>query len=178
MPVIRQLSRRTVYENRWMKLHEDKIRFPDGTEGIYGVVDKEDFVLIVPVHPDGSFQLVRQYRYPVAGRYWEFPQGSWETRPGTDPAQVAKGELEEETGLRAGRLDKLGFLYPANGIANQGCHIFRATGLAEGQVAREPEEQDLETARFTRAQIMAMIASGDIRDAATVAALLLLDAAG
>ncbi|HCQ64969.1 MAG TPA: ADP-ribose pyrophosphatase [Rhodobacteraceae bacterium] len=176
MPVIRQLSRRTVYQNRWMKLHEDTIRFPDGTDGIYGVVDKEDFVLILPVHADASFQLVRQYRYPVAGRYWEFPQGSWETRPGTDPARVAAGELEEETGYRAEQLDKLGFLYPANGTANQGCHIFRATGLTPGRMAREPEEQDLETSRFTRAEIMAMIAGGDIRDAATVAALFLLDA--
>ena len=75
---------------------------------------------------------MRQYRYPVQGRYWEFPQGAWETRPGTDPAEVARGELEEETGFRAARLDRLGFLYAANGYANQGCHLFRATGLTTG----------------------------------------------
>ncbi len=178
MQVIRQISRRTVYQNRWMKLHEDRIRFPDGSEGVYGVVDKVDFVLVVPIHQDGSFQLVRQYRYPVGGRYWEFPQGSWETRPGTDPALVAAGELEEETGYRAATLDRLGYLYPANGIANQGGHVFRATGLTPGEINRDAEEQDLETARFSRAEIAAMIAGGDIRDAMTVAALTLLDAAG
>jgi len=178
MKTIETLSRRTVYQNRWMKVHEDQIRFPDGSDGIYGVVDKEDFVLIVPVHGDGTFQLVRQYRYPVGGRFWEFPQGSWETRPGSDPAEVALGELEEETGLRASALVKLGYLYQANGFSNQGCHLFRATGLTQGQLNRDHEEQDLETAVFSRAEIAAMIANGEIRDAATVAALVLLDGAG
>lgn len=177
MTKIRQISRRTVYENRWMKVHEDRIRFPDGTEGIYGFVDKRDFALIVPVHADGGFQMVRQYRYPVGARLWEFPQGSWEARADADPADLARGELEEETGLRADRLDRLGFLYPANGTANQGCHMFRATGLSPGERRLDPEEQDLETARFSRSAVEAMIASGEIRDGATVAALFLLDRA-
>ena len=174
---IEKLSGRKVYENRWMKVREDRIRFPDGSEGLYGVVDKEDFVLIVPRHDDGRFQLVRQFRYPVQGRHWEFPQGSWETRPGADPAEVAHGELEEETGLRATRLDKLGFLYPTNGFCSQGCHFFHATGLTPGQLNLDHEEQDLETAAFSRVEIDRMIGSGEIRDAATVAALLLLDRA-
>ena len=175
---IEKLSRRKVYENRWMKVHEDRIRFPDGSEGIYGVVDKEDFVLIVPMHDDGSFELVRQFRYPVGGRFWEFPQGSWETRPGSDPEQVARGELAEETGLRAARLDRLGFLYAANGYANQGCHLFRATGLTSGQLNRDHEEQDLETGTFRRTEIERMVSDGEIRDSMTVAALTLLDGAG
>ena len=177
MTKIATLSRRTVYENRWMKVHEDEIRFPDGSDGIYGVIDKEDFVLIVPVHADGRFQLVRQFRYPVQGRYWEFPQGSWETRPGSDPTDVARGELEEETGLRAANLDRLGYLYAANGYSSQGCHLFRATGLTPGQTARDHTEQDLETAVFSRAEITRMIAAGEIRDSMTVAALHLLDSA-
>lgn len=177
MTTIRQLARRTVHENGWMKVHEDRIRFPDGKEGLYGFVDKPDFALIVPVHADGGFQMVRQYRYPVGARLWEFPQGSWEGRADADPAALARGELEEETGLRAEKLDRLGFLYPANGTANQGCHMFRATGLSSGARQLDPEEQDLETARFSRAEVDAMIASGEIRDAATVAALYLLDRA-
>ncbi len=76
-----------------MKVHEDAVMFSDGSEGIYGVVDKEDFALIIPMGDDGRFQLVEQYRYPVGGRYWEFPQGSWETKPGTDISLVASGEL-------------------------------------------------------------------------------------
>lgn len=174
MSEIKKLRRRTVYENRWMKVHEDAVLFPSGTEGIFGIVDKEDFVLIIPMHADGRFQLVQQYRYPVAGRFWEFPQGSWESKPGSDPELVAMGELEEETGFRAPRLQKLGHLCEAYGYSNQGFHIFLADQLIPGETARDVEEQDMQTAAFTRPEINEMILSGDIKDASTIAALGLL----
>lgn len=174
MADIKKLSRQTVYENRWMKVHEDVVRFPDGSDGLYGVVDKEDFVLIVPRHADGRFQLVEQFRYPVGGRYWEFPQGSWETRPGTDPEKVALAELAEETGFRAASLIRLGHLFEAYGFSNQGFHVFLASGLQGGQPDREREEQDMQTASFSLAEINDMITSGHIKDAPTIAALGLL----
>ena len=168
---IKKVSRRTVYKNRWMKVHEDSVEFPDGSEGIYGVVDKEDFALIVPQHDDGRFQLVQQFRYPVGDRYWEFPQGSWETKPGTNPELVALGELEEETGFRAKSLIKLGHLFEAYGFSNQGFHAFLASGLEQGTVDRDIEEQDMLTAAFSLAEINEMILSGQIKDAPTIAAL-------
>ena len=174
MSAIERLRRRTAYENKWMKVHEDAVRFPDGSEGIYGVVDKEDFVLIVPRHEDGRYQLVQQYRYPVSGRYWEFPQGSWETKPGSDPEIVALGELEEETGFRARSLQKLGHLFEAYGFSNQGFHIFLADKLENGTAHRDPEEQDMLTAAFSHREIIEMIRAGQIKDAPTIAALGLL----
>jgi ADP-ribose pyrophosphatase len=174
MSEIQRTGRRTVYENRWMKVHEDDVRFPDGSEGIYGVVDKEDFVLIVPRHVDGRYQLVQQFRYPVGNRYWEFPQGSWETEPGSDPEQVALGELEEETGFRAGSLRKLGYLYEAYGFSNQGFHIFLADNLERGRASRDHEEQDMLTASFSPGEVIELISTGQIRDAPTIAALGLL----
>lgn len=175
MSEITQQARRTVYQNRWMKVHEDDVRFPSGATGIYGVVDKPDFALIVPQHEDGRFQLVEQFRYPVGGRFWEFPQGSWETAPGTAPEALALAELEEETGWRAARLAPLGYLYEAYGFSNQGVHVFHATGLAPGQLARETSEADMRTAAFTRAEITAMIRAGQVKDAPSIAALGLLD---
>ena len=172
MEDIKRLSRRTVYANRWMTVHEDCVRFPDGSEGIYGVVDKVDFVLIVPEHSDGRFQLVQQYRYPVAAR--EFPQGSWETRADADPEMVARGELEEETGLRATSLTKLGHLFEAYGFSNQGIHLYLATGLTRGRANRDREEQDMRTAAFSHGEITEMILAGQIKDAPTIAALGLM----
>ncbi|CTQ75437.1 NUDIX domain-containing protein [Roseibium alexandrii] len=169
-----KLSRKTVYKNRWMQVHEDAVRFPDGSEGIYGLVDKPDFALIIPRHDDGRFQLVEQYRYPVGGRYWEFPQGSWEGVQNADLEQVALGELEEETGFKAKSLTKLGHLFEAYGYSNQGFDVFLAEGLTPGEVNRENTEQDMATAAFTRAEITDLIRSGDIKDAPTVAALGLL----
>lgn len=178
MKTIKKLSRRTVYENRWMKVHEDQVQFPDGSNGIYGIVDKEDFALIIPLHADGRYQLVQQYRYPVGERYWEFPQGSWETKPGTNPERVALAELEEETGYRAKTLTNLGHLFEAYGYSNQGMHVFLATDLEPGQINRDREEQDMVTAAFNQQAITDMILSGHIKDAATVAALGLLAISG
>ncbi|WP_422018697.1 NUDIX domain-containing protein [Roseibium sp.] len=174
MQGIRKLSRKTVYKNRWMQVHEDAVRFPDGSEGIYGVVDKPDFALIIPRHEDGRFQLVEQHRYPVGGRYWEFPQGSWESVQSADLEQVAFGELEEETGFKAKSLTKLGHLFEAYGFSNQGFDVFLADGLTPGELSRERTEQDMATAAFSRAEITNMIRTGKIKDAPTVAALGLL----
>jgi hypothetical protein len=55
---------RTVYESRWMRVREDSIRRRDGSEGIYGILEKPDFVVIVPLEEDRRIPLVQQYRYP------------------------------------------------------------------------------------------------------------------
>ena len=51
-PEIVRTDRRIAYKNRWMTVWEDRVVFPDGSEGIYGCVDKPDFALVVPF--DGS----------------------------------------------------------------------------------------------------------------------------
>jgi 8-oxo-dGTP pyrophosphatase MutT (NUDIX family) len=171
---IETLETRVVYENRWMRVREDVIRRRDGSEGIYGVVEKPDFGVIVPLEEDGRIHLVQQYRYPVAARYWEFPQGAWEAQPGADPGDVARGELREETGLTAATMVHAGHLFEAYGHSNQGYHVYLATGLEQG--ARDPdhEEQDLVTRPFPIFEVERMIRDGEIKDAATVAALGLL----
>ena len=168
---IEQLSTKLVYENRWMRLREDQVRFSGGFEGIYSVVDKPDFAAIIPIHDDGRIQLVQQYRYPVSGRYWEVPQGAWEDRPDADPFALAAGELEEETGFRAAQWEKLGQFYNSYGFLNQTCHLFVARGLSEGVMNREETEAGMETAAFTLDEVLAMIKSGEIPDSVTLSAL-------
>ena len=70
-PDIETTGTRVVYQNNWMRVREDAIRRRDGSAGIYGVVEKDDFVVVVPVEADGSVHLVQQYRYPVRARFWE-----------------------------------------------------------------------------------------------------------
>ena len=171
---IETTSTRLVYENRWMRVREDTIRRRDGSIGIYGVVEKPDFVVIVPVEDDGRVHLVEQYRYPVKGRYWELPQGSWEQEPGADPMEMARGELREETGIDAAQMIYAGHLFEACGYSNQGFHIFLATGLRRGNADLEREEQDLVTREFTLSEVERMIRDGEIKDATTIAAFGLL----
>jgi ADP-ribose pyrophosphatase len=174
MTDIQTLGTRVVYENRWMRVRENAIRRRDGSEGIYGIVEKPDFVVIVPLENDGRIHLVQQYRYPVRARYWEFPQGSWETAPGADPAEVARGELREETGLIAPRLLHVGHFFEAYGHSNQGYHVYLATELQRGDTDLDHEEQDLISRAFPLPEVEQMIRDGEIKDATTVAAFGLL----
>ena len=86
---------------------------------------------------------MEQYRYPVKGRYWELPQGSWEQKPGADPMEKARGELREETGLDAAKMTYVGHLFEACGYSNQGYHIFLATGLRRAMPTRSTRSKTL-----------------------------------
>lgn len=164
---------RIVYENRWMKVREDAIRRSDGSTGIFGVIDKGDFVIVVPF--DGErLHLVEQFRYPIGSRELEFPQGGWEDRPDADREEVAHGELREETGLTAAQMDRIGRLFPLYGTVAQSYTIFLATGLTAGAAQLDPEEQDLISRALPVADVERMILAGEIRDAGTVAAFGLL----
>jgi ADP-ribose pyrophosphatase len=174
---IRTVGSRVVYSNRWMTVREDQIVRADGSSGIYGIVEKPDFVLIVPIEKSNLY-LVEQYRVPVAARFLEFPQGSWEQNQTADPMEIARGELEEETGLRAGRMDYIGHLFVAYGMSCQGFHIFRATQLSQGRSSPEQEEQDLIVKRVAVSDFEQMIGAGQIKDAASISAWALLGIKG
>lgn len=164
---------RIVYENRWMRLREDTIRRADGSPGLYSVVEKLDYSLVVPVDERG-FYLIEQYRYPVGARFFEFPQGTWDESPQAGPDEVAREELESETGLRAGQMIYLGHIFGAYGITAQRCHVFLATALVAGDHRRDPEEQDLRLHHAGFDEFADMVAGGQIRDASTLAAYTLL----
>ncbi|HEV2673481.1 MAG TPA: NUDIX hydrolase [Aliidongia sp.] len=167
--MIKTVSSKLVYQNTWTKVREDVIERADGSRGLYGVIDKIDFTLIIPRQGDHLW-LVEQYRYPVEGRFAEFPQGAWHDRPDADPAEVAAGELREEAGLIAAELTPLGFFYCAYGMASHGCHVFLATDLTQTERAPEIEEQDMTVRKVTVDAFEDMIRSGEIRDSNSIAA--------
>jgi 8-oxo-dGTP pyrophosphatase MutT (NUDIX family) len=174
---ITALSTRIAYENNWLRVREDIIRRADGSDGLYGVVERSDFVVVVPFQ-DGRVTLVEQYRYPVRRRLWEFPMGTWEWRPVADPADLAAAELQEETGLRAGHMAYAGPLFQGPGYCNQIGHVFLATDLTPGPTAREPSEQGMITQAFTLAELDTMICDGTLVDGMSLATLTLLRAKG
>ncbi len=169
MTEIKTLDSRTVYKNKWMTVREDRIRRTSGNEGIYGVVEKPDYVAILPIQ-DQRIHLVEQYRYPVRERYWEIPQGSWESDPDADHALVAAGELREETGLVAKTLTRIGYLYQAYGYSNQGYHVYLATDLEVSIQDLDEEEEGLIARSFCIKEFESMIVSGVIKDNTTITA--------
>jgi 8-oxo-dGTP pyrophosphatase MutT (NUDIX family) len=165
----RVTSTRVVYENRWMRLHEDRTERADGTPGLYAWIEKPPAAVIVPLDGDAVW-MIEQHRHPVGERFWEFPQGAWEDDPAAAAEELARGELAEETGLRAGRFEHLGRLFFAYGMSDQSFDVWRATDLVPGEQALEATEADLRVERFGIASLESMIASGAVRDAASVAA--------
>ncbi|WP_238391033.1 MULTISPECIES: NUDIX hydrolase [unclassified Mycolicibacterium] len=175
MATIRQTATREVYRNDWLTLREDDIVRPDGSTGVYAVVDKPTYALVIPHDPDQDrFHLVEQFRYPLGLRRWEFPQGTAPEQQHLDPVALAHRELREETGLRAESMERLGQLDVAAGMSSQRGWVFLATGLSEGSHERELEEQDMHSAWFSRAAVERMIRDGEITDAQSIAALTLL----
>jgi len=170
---VETLSSREVYSNSWMTVREDRIRRSDGTDGIYGVIDKPTYALVIPRDGD-RLHLVEQFRYPVGRRRWEFPAGTAPERAAQDPAELAVRELQEETGLVAGRMELIGHLDVAPGMSSQLGTVWLATELTEGPAQREHSEQDMRTAWFPAAEFEAMARRGEITDSQSLAAYLLL----
>jgi 8-oxo-dGDP phosphatase len=166
---IRRIASREVYRNAWMTVREDDVRRPDGSDGIYSVVDKPAYALIIACDGD-RFRLVEQYRYPLGLRRWEFPQGTAPGLADIDPTELAHRELREETGLRAESMAPIGLLDVAAGMSSQRGRVFVATGITEGEHDREHTEQDMHSEWFSREELEAMMRDGEITDAQSLAA--------
>jgi 8-oxo-dGTP pyrophosphatase MutT (NUDIX family) len=170
---MRTTSSREVYRNPWIRVREDAVEWADGSAGVYGVVEKPDFALVLPAERDG-FWLVEQYRYPVGRRAWEFPQGTWSSGDGGTPEELARAELAEETGLRAGALRHLGHLDLAAGLSTQEFDVWLATDLTPGPTAREASEADMRQAFVPEAELREMVRTGRFTDGPSLAAYSLL----
>jgi len=172
-PELEQTGTRIVYENRWMRVREDRTLRSDGKEGIYGVVEKPDFCVIAAID-QGFVHLVEQFRYPVGARFWELPQGSWEGHPDLDPCLLARAELKEETGLTARSMIHVAHLFLAYGFSTQGYNVYLASELEQGEPALDDDERGLVARAFAVSEVENMICDGRIQDATTVAVFGLL----
>jgi ADP-ribose pyrophosphatase len=167
-PSITTLSSREVYRNRWMRVREDEILRSNGKPGIYGVVEKDDGAIILPIDGDHIW-LVEQFRYTIQERVLELPQGAWE-RAIENPEELARGELREETGLEAEQMVYLGFSWIAYGFTRQRHHVFVATGLRMTHSKPDAEEHDIAVRCIPVAEFEQKMLSGAIADGCTHAA--------
>ena len=170
---MRTTSSREVYRNRWIRVREDVLERDDGCTGLYGVVERDDFGLVIPAERDG-FWLVEQYRYPLGRRCWEFPQGTWGTEGSGSAEELARAELAEETGLRAAGLRHLGHLDLAPGLSDQEFDVWLATGLTAGPTNREPTESDMRQRFVSGTELRELIRTGGFTDGPSLAAYALL----
>lgn len=167
-PAITTLSSREVYRNAWMRVREDEILRSNGKRGIYGVVEKDEAAIIIPIDGDRIW-LVEQFRYTIQRRAVELPQGGWEMAV-VDPEELARGELKEETGLEAERMTYLGGLWIGYGFTRQKQHVFLATGLTQADTEPDEEEHDIVVRSLTVRDFEQMMLDGVVSDGCTLAA--------
>lgn len=120
---------------------------------------------VVAVFDDATLVLVRQYRHPTVRYLLELPAGRLE--PPERPEECAARELEEEIGVRAGRLEKLAEFFTTPGFCEEKIWVYLATELMETAQQLEGDEQ-LEIVRVTFPRAFEMIADGEIEDAKTI----------
>lgn len=164
----RLVSSELIYDNPWIKVREDAVVRPDGTPGIYGVVHYKNIAVgVLPIEDDHVY-LVGQYRYPLDLYSWEIPEGG--CPEGEDPLAAARRELEEETGLTAGRWEKLGEAHLSNSVSDELAVWYVATELVQGRQRPDGTER-LKVRRIPFAEALRMALGGTITDALSVLAL-------
>ncbi len=162
----------TVYDGRILRLEVDRVRLADGAESVREVVRHAGAVVVLPVHDDGTMVLLRQFRYPTGEVLLEAPAGKLDVE-GESAEDCARRELVEETGLEAGMMRPLGSFYTSPGFSDEILHCFAATGLRTSGGPRMAEPEILEVVRCSPAGLDDAIREGRIRDAKTLAILLL-----
>lgn len=172
-----RIDGRTVYDGRILRLEVDRVRLASGEESVREVVRHNGAVVVLPVADDGSVVLVRQFRYPTGQQLLEAPAGKLDVA-GESPHDCAVRELAEETGLAAGSLRFLGEFYTGPGFTDELLRCYLATDLRP--VAGTPFDDDEidEVVRLTPAELEAAIRTNRIRDAKTLAAVLLARTVG
>lgn len=166
-----RISSRPVHEGRIVNLSIDQVRFPDGSVGELEMIRHSGASAVVPLlgslaDPDPDVVLVRQYRYAAGGYLYEIPAGRPDFQ-GEPWERCAARELEEETGYRAGSIQPLIAIYTTPGFTDERIHLFLATDLQPGTVARDVDEF-MEVVALPFSQVLRLAATGEISDAKTL----------
>jgi ADP-ribose pyrophosphatase len=160
---------KVLFQGRRFRVERQVQVGPDGREHVWDFVRHPGAAVILPLLDDGRLCLVRNARPAVGQTLIELPAGTLE--PGEDPAETAHRELAEETGYRAGRIEHLISFYSSPGICDEHMHLYLAQDLTAGPMSLDPGEE-LEPLLCSWDEALALIHSGRIHDAKTLAGLL------
>jgi len=168
-PTEKFLRRKFEHRGKAVGFHIDEVRLPNGHNVTREYLDHPGATAVIPVVSPGKILMVRQYRYPVKQITWEIPAGKLDK--GEAAIKCVRRELEEETGYKAGRIQKLLSYWPTAAFANEIIHIYVATQLRPGRV--NPDEDEFLSCRaWPLKKLYADIDAGRMKDSKTLIALL------
>ncbi len=161
-----------LFESWRFRVIRQRHRTPDGVEHVRDTVQHPGAVTIIPMVDDEHVCLIRNYRLAVDQHLIELPAGTLE--PNEPPEVTAARELEEETGYRAERIEKLHAFYMSPGILNERMHLYVATGLSAGPTNMDAGEE-IENLVVPWGEALAMAKDGRIQDAKSLVGILLYE---
>jgi len=162
-------SSKVVYKNQRFSIREDQIVRPDGTEGVYHVMDRPSVVVIVPITAIGEIYLIQINRYTTKKTRWELPAGSSDTQ---NELLAAKRELEEETSLISNNWIDLGTIEVAPGMTGQLEYVFVARDVELTNKNKQEEENISNMKKFSYKEVLEMIKKGEIANGPTISAIM------
>ena len=169
MSDVKLLESRELYRGKIIDLFVDRVKLPNGNVCEFEMIRHPGAAAVVPVDADRNVVLVRQYRYAASGWLYEIPAGKLDE--GEDPAVCAAREMEEEVGLRPGRLIPMGWIWTTPGFTDERISLYLATELVPSKQSLQSDEV-LSVERMPLDEAVDLARRGEIRDAKSVCALL------
>jgi 8-oxo-dGTP pyrophosphatase MutT (NUDIX family) len=165
------LDSKVVYQNPWMKVNEDKVRMPNGAEGVYGFVEGKPGVFVIALTEDDEVYIIESYRYPMQQWQWELPTGGVDE--GMSPLEVAKQELAEEAGITADTWTHINRYAPThNGLMKDTQDVFVAEGLHIGEAHHSEFEAIRAVKTVAPKELITMVRDGTFANGQSLAALM------
>lgn len=160
-----------IYNGKILNLERHTVEQSNGKTAKREIVRHRGGVAVIAATEQNEIVLVRQFRKPYDKELLEIPAGKLEKDENTE--ECAARELKEETGLTAEKLTMLTIIYPSPGYTDEKIYIYKAEGLTEGELNLD-EDEFLNIERYPMNEAIEMVKAGQINDAKTIIAILLL----
>jgi len=158
------------YQGRAFSIRQDHVRWPHGGTSKLDIVEHSGAVTILPVDEQGNVWFVRQYRHAIGVELLELPAGTLEEDE--EPLACAQREIQEEIGMAAGDMHKIGDFYLAPGYSTEFMHVFLGTKLFPSELPADDDEF-LSVEKIPLADVIQMAQKSQILDAKTLAVVFL-----
>ena len=169
--MFKKIKSTTIFCNKWVTIFKDKIKFPNGKLGDYTFIQRSDGVSVAILNKKNQILLIKQYRYPIKNYEWNIPGGAADS---DHLKQEAIREIQEETGLKLTKIEKIAQFYPLSSCSTEKYHVYLSKinqNSSKKQFIESNKAQQNESIKeksfFPIEKALQMIDDGQITDANT-----------
>ena len=159
-----------ILKGRVFEITQENVTLPNGHTTDFEIIRHPGASAIIAMTHSDEILMLKQYRHAVGGYLWEIPAGTLNLNEA--PLTCAQRELEEETGYTAAKWMLLNEIVPVPGYSDERIFIYLATELSFNRQNLDQDEV-LEVHSLKMSKVWSMIAAGELKDAKTLAAIML-----